>query len=166
MKKLLVAFIAMLAIFGFSLSLSSCGGKDVCSHRDEDGNLLCDNCGEEYTDGKDVEDEPDHTHVYEEKNADNKFFVSPADCESSALYYYSCACGEHGTETFTVGYPLGHTEVTDEAVEPTCTEAGKTEGKHCSVCNEVTVEQTEIPASGHNYVDGVCTVCQQSEKSE
>jgi hypothetical protein len=29
--------------------------------------------------------------------------------------------------------------------------AGKTEGKHCSVCNEVIVTQTEVAALGHNY---------------
>ena len=45
--------------------------------------------------------------------------------------------------------PDGHTVVTDEAVAPTCTEPGLTEGSHCSVCNTVITAQEEVPAKGH-----------------
>jgi len=59
----------------------------------------------------------------------------------------------------------GHTEVTDKAVAATCTTAGKTEGKHCSVCNTVTVAQQTVAAKGHtpktavteNNVNPTCT---------
>ncbi len=51
---------------------------------------------------------------------------------------------------------LGHTEVIDEAASPTCTETGLTEGKHCSVCDEVIVKQVTIPAKGHRWVDADC----------
>ena len=44
-----------------------------------------------------------------------------------------------------------HEEETLDAVAPTCTAPGLTEGKKCTVCGETTVEQTEIPAKGHSY---------------
>ena len=42
-----------------------------------------------------------------------------------------------------------HTEVTLEAVAPTCTETGLTEGKKCSVCGEILVAQETVEALGH-----------------
>ena len=44
-----------------------------------------------------------------------------------------------------------HTIVTDAAVAPTCTETGKTEGKHCSVWGEVITAQTTVAALGHDW---------------
>ena len=43
-----------------------------------------------------------------------------------------------------------HVAVTDAAVEPTCTEKGLTEGKHCSKCGKILTAQTEIDALGHD----------------
>ena len=56
----------------------------------------------------------------------------------------------------------GHTEAVDKAVEPTCTETGLTEGKHCSVCSAVLVEQKVVKAKGHTEaidkaVEPTCT---------
>ena len=52
-----------------------------------------------------------------------------------------------------------HTEVIDAAVSATCTETGLTEGKHCSVCNEVIVAQQTV-AAGHIYGDDlICDLC-------
>ena len=131
-----------------------------CRHRDMNDDSFCDKCGAAYTDGRDVEDE--HTHAFNVKNIDDKYLVKPRDCESADTYCYSCACGEAGGETFTVGETLGHTEVTDAAKAPTCTESGLTEGSHCSVCNTVLTAQTEIDALGHYGVsheakDPTCT---------
>ena len=44
-----------------------------------------------------------------------------------------------------------HTIVQDSAVEPTCTETGKTEGSHCSVCGEIIVAQETVPTIEHSF---------------
>ncbi len=50
---------------------------------------------------------------------------------------------------------LGHTEVVDNAVAATCTATGLTEGKHCSVCNEVLVSQTVLDKVAHTPANAV-----------
>ena len=54
-----------------------------------------------------------------------------------------------------------HVEATDAAVAPTCTEKGRTEGKHCSKCGKILQAQTEIPALGHDleHHDGQPATC-------
>ena len=56
---------------------------------------------------------------------------------------------------------LPHTEATDIAKAPTCTETGLTEGKHCSVCNEVLIAQETVKANGHSddNNDYTCDIC-------
>ena len=75
---------------------------------------------------------------------------------------------EYSSSEFMEAYPMAendypvnhvHNVLTDEVVEPTCTIEGKTEGSHCSVCNEVLKQQEIIPALGHNFKDGICTRC-------
>ena len=60
--------------------------------------------------------------------------------------------------------PHVHTEVTDEAVAPTCTKNGLTEGSHCAVCGEVIVAQRTVPALGHelSYHAGQAATCTQA----
>ena len=52
-----------------------------------------------------------------------------------------------------------HAEEIIPASPATCTETGLTEGKKCSKCGEILVEQTVIAALGHTCVEGKCTVC-------
>ena len=59
-----------------------------------------------------------------------------------------------------------HTEEVVAGKDATCTEAGLTEGKKCSVCGTVLVKQEEIPATGHEYVDGVCHCGAEEPKVE
>ncbi len=48
-----------------------------------------------------------------------------------------------------------HTPVTDAAVPATCEDDGKTEGSHCSTCNEVITAQQTISATGHKGGDWI-----------
>ena len=68
-------------------------------------------------------------------------------------------CTEEGRMTFTCTICGGtkgefiektaHTEKTVSGKEPTCTEAGLTDGIVCAVCGEVITAQKKIPAPGH-----------------
>ena len=55
-------------------------------------------------------------------------------------------------EKTTIAKTNVHTEVIDAAVSATCEESGLTEGKHCSYCDKVIVEQTVIGELGHKFV--------------
>lgn len=84
---------------------------------------------------------------------------STSDTSTATLTLYKCPlydgtqyhicneCGKKEAHNFDNGV------VTKEA---TCTEAGE-KTYTCSVCGGTYIE--EIPAKGHNYVNGICTVC-------
>lgn len=76
--------------------------------------------------------------------------VTQPTCTEAGHTVYTClACNDIKDEESPA---LGHTEMVDVAVEATCTETGLTEGKHCSVCDEVFVAQEVIPSLGHTEV--------------
>ena len=64
---------------------------------------------------------------------------------------------EFGDKTFWARYTDAHTIVIDKAVAATCTTTGKTEGKHCSVCDAVLVRQKTVSALGHSWNGGSVT---------
>ncbi len=53
-------------------------------------------CGEQYSDNYVNALE----HNYIQKNTNERYLASLADCSNTAKYYYSCSCGKKGTETF------------------------------------------------------------------
>lgn len=80
-----------------------------------------------------------------------------ATCTVAGSKTFTCTkCGDTYDEAFPA---TGHTEVVDQAIPATCTEEGHTEGTHCSVCNSILKAQEIVPATGHTYENGVCTVC-------
>ena len=110
------------------------GGHATCLEK-----AVCDLCGESYGELAD--------HDYDA-------VVTDPDCVNGGYTTYTCSVCEDsyvGDETDA----LGHTSVVDEAVAPTCTETGLTEGSHCDVCGEVLVAQEEVPALGHAWGEWV-----------
>ena len=170
-KKLLACLMVVAMIFG-ALALSSCSIGEVVDKIDSVKNGL-ESIGENLpwkdSDCKESlgnsEKEPSessgttHTHYFE-RIPSERCLKSSASCTKKAEYYYSCSCGELDSKTFEYG-DYEHKEVIDAAVEPTCTETGLTEGKHCSECSKILTAQTELPALGHNIVkhDGKPATC-------
>ena len=60
-------------------------------------------------------------------------------------------CTQCGTEMWDFTPAKGHRPVKWNAVSPTCTEAGWTEGRRCSVCGAVLTKREKIPALGHDW---------------
>ena len=71
-----------------------------------------------------------------------------ATCTEPGSKYKECTVCNAVLETVEI-VATGHTTVVDEAVAPTCTTTGLTEGSHCSVCNKVISAQEVVLATGH-----------------
>ena len=75
--------------------------------------------------------------------------VAPT-CTKKGYTDVRCYCGDGYTENEIEA--TGHTEAIMPAAEATCSSVGLTEGKKCSVCNEVLSAQKEIPMLPHTEV--------------
>ena len=88
--------------------------------------------------------------------------VTAPTCTDKGYTTHTCsACGDTYKDNYVDA--KGHTEVIDEAVKPTCTTTGLTEGKHCSVCDAVLTAQTVVDALGHDMQETTAAVAPTCE---
>ena len=107
----------------------------------------------------------EHKHFYTEQVAESKYLKTAATCKSKAVYYYSCVCGETGTETFEYGEFADHVygDLIDE-VPATCRKEGVKAHYHCDVCdkdfdtNKTELSSLTIAKADHIYGDLIAEV--------
>ena len=102
------------------------------------------------------------THKYEAT-------VTQSSCSKVGYTTYTCLlCSDTYVDDEVP--VLGHDIIIDEAVVPTCTETGLTEGQHCSRCDDVTIEQEIVPALNHKdtlvQVDAKSPTCTETGLTE
>ena len=132
-KSLKILFITLLILSACVLLLTACneGGTQQSTPSGNGG-------GQNIPSGN-----GDHVHNWGEWTT-----IRVPTCMVTGLDQRFCECGE--SEVVNTS-PLGHTNVIDPAVAATCTAAGLTEGKHCSVCGFVTLDQMYTAPTGHSF---------------
>ena len=109
----------------------------------------------------------DASHVEEVTAAVTSEITTPASCESTGVRTYTATVtfqGKNYTDTRTGTLPsLGHKTQLVGAKAATCTEDGYTGDEVCTVCGETVKKGEVIPATGHDYKDGKCTNCGETD---
>ncbi|MBQ8174126.1 MAG: leucine-rich repeat domain-containing protein [Clostridia bacterium] len=104
----------------------------------------------------------DCEHTELEADREEHTYMASVDieetCTESGLHTLTCSVCGYGTQ---ITVPAAHRTEPHEGKAPTCTEAGWKAYETCARCDYTTYE--EIPAPGHQFEDGVCTVCGDEE---
>lgn len=119
------------------------------------------NCGDSYTEEINKLEHSLTHHLATESTCTETGNYEHWTCDNCEAYFLD-ENATYPTLVDEVIIPLAdHTEVIDEAVSPTCKDTGLSEGKHCSECGEILVEQklVEINKNIHVYEDNVCINC-------
>ena len=96
-----------------------------------------------------------HIHAFDKQVITDEYKATDATCTEAATYYYSCKCGEKGTETFTSGNALGHSftnYVSDN--NATCTQDGTKTAK-CDRCDETDTVKDIDSKLHHSYTEQI-----------
>ena len=91
-----------------------------------------------------------HVHTYQS-------FGEDPTCIDEGYTLYYCNCGHTSFKSLAQTKHANAEPI--PTVEPTCTEAGLSQGRYCPDCDKIIVVQKEIPALGHNDENGYCTRC-------
>lgn len=97
---------------------------------------------------------------YHSHTANSSSITTQPTCTKTGVRTCNCYyCGITYSETIAKKSHNSNTNI--PAVAASCTTAGLTSGKKCSMCGTVTVAQHTIPAKGHtdNNADGYCDSC-------
>lgn len=93
--------------------------------------------------------EPPHIHIYNKQEISEQYLSSSETCTARAKYFYSCECGEVGTDTFEYGEFAEHTYQADWNF---------TEERHYKLaicgCQVDSIEQE------HETDGEICSICQ------
>ena len=106
--------------------VATCADEGFANH------YYCKECGDLFADKdglqplEELVKLPKRQHKFDRTLIDQKFLASPATCTTKALYYYSCKCGQMGTEVFEDGRSNGHKGVATCTQDAVCTECGAT----------------------------------------
>lgn len=98
--------------------------------------------------------QPEAAHVHEYV----KSVTKEATCTEKGEMTYTCSCGDKYTDEFAA---KGHSLMILEAVAPTCTEEGKTEGLKCHDCEFIAQAQSTIAPLGHDL--GAAATCTEPQ---
>ena len=137
-KTVKLALILCLIVLVSVLTLTACDITDILGKNPQESTS-------ETTTSDETTPEETPQHIWSEW-----IVIKEVTCEEKGLLQRYCTECNY-TESKPID-ALGHTEVIDQAVAPTCTQNGWTEGKYCSTCNEVFVAQEIVNAPGHTEV--------------
>ena len=117
------------------------GGSATCTTK-----AVCEDCGESY--GELL------AHTYDQKVVKDTYLKSAATHSAKATYFYSCTCGEKGTETFEVGETVAHSKAESWSSDA---------NNHWKACTAEGCEDIKLDSEAHKLVEKVDAAFLKSE---